>query len=49
MKIQQEFKTANYMVQTAMKLVTEKCILSSPNVKTGRVLSPAIDETVKQF
>jgi hypothetical protein len=37
------------MIQTAIKLVTEKLILSSLHVKTGKVLSPATAETVKQF
>jgi hypothetical protein len=46
---QQEVKTSNYRVQTAMKLVSEKLILSSPNVKIGKVLPPATAEMVKQF
>jgi hypothetical protein len=48
-KIQQEFKTPNYKVQTAMKLVSEKLILSSPNVQIGKMLPPAPAEMVKQF
>jgi CTP-dependent riboflavin kinase len=35
-KIQQEFKVSNYMVQTSTKLVAEKGILSSPNVKPNK-------------
>jgi hypothetical protein len=48
-KIQQQFKASNYMVQTAKKLVAEKGILSSPNVKSREVLPLAIPETVKQI
>jgi hypothetical protein len=35
-KIQQVFKASNYMVWTSKKLVAEKGILSSPNVKPGK-------------
>jgi hypothetical protein len=35
-KIQQEFKDLDYMVRTTRKLVTEKGILSSPDVKPGK-------------
>jgi hypothetical protein len=48
-KIQQEFKTSNYMVRTSKKLMAEKGILSSPNVKRGKVLPPPAAEMVKQF
>jgi hypothetical protein len=48
-KIQQEFKASNYMVQTAKKLVAEIGILSSPNLKPGKVLPPTTAEMVKQF
>jgi hypothetical protein len=37
------------MVWTSKKLVAEKLILSSPNVKPGKVLPPATAEMVKQF
>jgi hypothetical protein len=37
------------MVQTAKKLVAGKGILSSPNVKPGKVLPPATAEMVKKF
>jgi hypothetical protein len=37
-KIQQEFKASNYMVWTSNKLLAEKGILSSHNVKSGKVL-----------
>lgn len=43
MKIQQQFKASNYMVQTAKKLVAEKGILVSP----GKVLSLTTAEMVK--
>jgi hypothetical protein len=46
-KIQQQFKASNYMAQTAKKLVAEKRILSSPNVKPGKVVPLAIAEMVK--
>jgi hypothetical protein len=46
-KIQQHFKASNYVVQTAKKLVAEKGILSSPNVKPDKVLPLAIAEMVK--
>jgi hypothetical protein len=45
-KIQQALKASNYMVQTAMKLMAEKGILSSHSIKPEKVLPP---ETVKQF
>jgi hypothetical protein len=37
------------MVRTSKKLVAEKGILSSPNVKPGNVLPPASAEMVKHF
>jgi hypothetical protein len=37
------------MVWTSKKIVGEKGILSSPNVKPGKVLPPATAEVVKQF
>ena len=37
------------MVQTAKKLLATKGVLSSPNVKQGKLLPPAKSEIVKQF
>jgi hypothetical protein len=48
-KIQKEFKASNNMAWTSKKLLVEKGILSSPNVKPGKVLPPATAEMVKQF
>jgi hypothetical protein len=42
-------KTSNYMAWAAKKLVAEKGILSSPNVKPGKVLTPVTAYMVKQF
>jgi hypothetical protein len=48
-KIQQAFKTSNYMAQTSKKLMAEKGILSSPNIKPGKVLPFTTAEIMKQF
>jgi hypothetical protein len=37
------------MARTSEKLVAEKGIMSSPNVKPGKVLPPATMEMLKQF
>jgi hypothetical protein len=47
-RIQQEFKAKNYMVWTLKKLVAEKGVLSSLNVKEGKLLPPAAGEMGKQ-
>ena len=41
-----EFGAPNYMARQAKKLVQEKGILSSPNPKPGKTLSPIIEEQV---
>jgi hypothetical protein len=46
-KIQQEFKVSSYMVWTAKKLVAEKIIFSSPNLKPGKMLPLVTAEMVK--
>jgi GH43 family beta-xylosidase len=48
-KTEQEFKASNYMVWTSKKLVADKGILPSPNVKPGNVLPPATAKMVKQL
>jgi hypothetical protein len=48
-KIHQEFKVSNYVVWTSKKLVAEEGILSSPNVKPGKVLPTATAEMAKQL
>jgi hypothetical protein len=45
-RIRQEFKASNYIVWTSRKLVAEKGILSSPNLKPGEVLSPETAEII---
>jgi hypothetical protein len=47
--MQQDFKASNYMVQTSEKLMAEKAVLSSPNIKPGKVLPSATDKMVKQL
>jgi hypothetical protein len=37
------------MVQTAKKVLATKGVLSSPNVKQGKLLPAATSEMVKQF
>lgn len=44
-----EFKALNDMVQTAKKLVATIGVLSTPNMKQGKVLLPATSEMAKQF
>jgi hypothetical protein len=45
--IQHKFKVSSSMVWTVKKLVAEKIIFSSPNLKLGNVLPPATAEMVK--
>ncbi|KAL5500029.1 hypothetical protein EMCRGX_G006272 [Ephydatia muelleri] len=45
-KIMKEFGASNYMARQAKQLVQEKGILSSPNPKPGKTLSPTIEEHV---
>ena len=45
-RIMKEFGAPNYMARQAKKLVQEKGILSSPNPKPGKTLSPIIEEQV---
>jgi len=48
-KIENEFGASNYMVRKAKKLVDEQGILSSPNLKPGKVLSFDTAKIVKEF
>ena len=48
-KIMQEFGVSNYMARCAKKLVAEKGILSTPNLKHGRCLPAATENLVKAF
>ena len=45
-KIMKEFGASNYMARQAKQLVQEKGILSNPNPKPGKTLSPTIEEHV---
>ena len=48
-KMMQEFGVSNYMARCAKKLVAEKGILSTPNLKHGRCLAAATEDLVKAF
>ncbi|KAL5493367.1 hypothetical protein EMCRGX_G014541 [Ephydatia muelleri] len=48
-KIMQEFGVSNYMARCAKKLVAEKGILSTPDLKHGRCLPAVTENLVKAF
>ena len=48
-RVQDEFGASNYMVRTARQLVSQKGILSTPNLKQGHALSADIVSLVEEF
>jgi len=48
-KVESEFKSSNYMARKTKRLVGEKGILSTPNPRSGKILSDITVDNVKQF
>jgi len=48
-KVAEEFETSDYMARKARKLVEEKGILSTPNVKAGKTLAQKTVQEVNDF